>query len=755
MTHTNNLHKTLLFAAACTLLLLPGAAPSFAQAADAPGQNAAVDQNAAAIDFLYVSPQGSDSLSGQSPTISGGSGPFQTLAHAQEAVSALAGPGLTRPVEVVLDPSVCPAQDFLGHWFSSAPNCPVIWHSEPDRTVLIYTCTMSEQIEALSAEDFANGPGKRTARFYVSPDGSDAWDGLIPSLDKGGPEDRSGSEAGPFRTLRRAQEAVNALQLENPSAPVEVVLEEGLSAAVSSPVVSSPVVSTDAAALDSAPRKAAGKPAKKASKYTPAGLAALKALKALKAAHGAGASPVKPVPQATIGTGILIHRTSTGPKLVFAHYMVCNRDYGGSVAGYERDIQEAQAAGIDGFQLNMGTWNNDIYKWNTQCLFQAAEALGTGFKLFLSADMTGMSFPEVTAMMSAYVNRPNYWHVQQMVNGAMVSRPVLTTWGGEGGGYASAKASWNTQVFQPLRAAGINPYFIPSFFTTTPDGKQYIGNTPAAIATQISGLDLGFADGAGYSGGLGSPTAPGTTVLTVAENYAAQLHAAGIGAFGGVSPQYWGSRQTSTGRAYYEYTGGEGLEAQWNSILSKQKPDWVTCFTWNDFDEATYWSPIDDVNKYWPYCAHSAAGFYKSHAGILKLNQFYIKWYKTGRKPFQTTDNLCYCYRTHPKNAVATHDGVGPVTSFNGDVQDMIYVTTLLTAPATLVVTTGTQTLTYPVSAGIANTRVPFQVGTQSFQVLRNGKTVLSQTSAEPIVAVPAEYDFNYYTGWITNQPGN
>ncbi len=725
ITYTN-LHKTLLFAASCALLLLPGTAPASAQA---------TDQNTAAIDYIYVSPQGSDALSGQSPAISGGSGPFQTLAHAQAAVSTLSASGLIRPVEVVLDPGVCPPQDSLGQWFSSEPTCPVIWHSDPDRTVLIYTPSMADQIDALSAEDFANGPGKRITRFYVSPDGSDSCNGLTPSQDN-----ENGSSAGPFRTLRCAQDAVNALQETLPNAPVEVVLEGGFSSAAP----------TEAAASPALYAASAGKSAK-TSKYTPAGLAALKAL---AKAHKTGTAPVKFItPGGGIAVKVPIVSGPAFPRLVFAHYMVCNRDYGGSVAGYERDIQDAQAAGIDGFQLNLGIWNDGIYRWNVQCIFQAAQALNSGFKLFFSADMTGMSFPEVTAMMTAYANNPYYWHIQQKVGGAVVSRPFLSTWGGEGGGYASAKASWNTQVFQPLRAAGINPYFVPSFFTTTPDGKQYVGNSPSAIATQISGLDSGFTDGTGYSGGLGSPTAPGTTVLTVAENYAAQLHAAGLTAFGGVSPQYWGNRQISLGRTYYEYTGGEGLEAQWNSILSKQKPDWVTCFTWNDFDEATYWSPIDDVNKYWPYAAHSALGYYKSHAGIAKLNQYYINWYKSGVKPALTSDSLCYCYRTHPKNAVATHDLFGPVTSFNGQVQDMIYVTTLLTAPAKLVVTTGGQALTYMVPSGIGNTRVPFQVGTQSFQLVRNGRTVLSQTSTEPIIANPTEYNFNYYTGWITNQP--
>ena len=38
------------------------------------------------------------------------------------------------------------------------------------------------------------------------------------------------------------------------------------------------------------------------------------------------------------------------PHYVFAHYMVCFATYGQTIDGYKREIQEAQAAGIDGFR---------------------------------------------------------------------------------------------------------------------------------------------------------------------------------------------------------------------------------------------------------------------------------------------------------------------------------------------------------------------------------------------------------------------
>jgi CARDB len=53
-------------------------------------------------------------------------------------------------------------------------------------------------------------------------------------------------------------------------------------------------------------------------------------------------------------------------RLVFAHYMVTNQDYQGDtdptqeakIAAYEREIQQAQAVGIDGFALNVGLVTN-------------------------------------------------------------------------------------------------------------------------------------------------------------------------------------------------------------------------------------------------------------------------------------------------------------------------------------------------------------------------------------------------------------
>ncbi|MGI4788516.1 MAG: endo-1,3-alpha-glucanase family glycosylhydrolase [Janthinobacterium lividum] len=771
---------------------------------------------------MYVTPQGNDSWSGQSPTPTGDGGPFQTLFHAQETVKSLTDAGLTEPVEVTFDPGVCNATDFVSRWFTSSPTYPVIWHSDSSRTVLIYTPTMAEQNDALSAEDYTTASQGATARFYVSPEGSDDWSGHAPMED---------ADNGPFLTLSRAQDAVNAFQADNPNAPVEVVVEAGLSTA--SGLMNG---TSDNLTLTSAKHKMSAHATQKPATATKSTLK--------------GSALVK--------SGALV-AAATPSHLVFAHYTMACRDYGGSVAGYEHDIQDAQAAGVDGFAMNCAGWTSANYKVDCASMFQAAQALNTGFKLFFSADMTGsLSAADIQDMVKTYGNNPNYFHYS--------GRPVLSTWTGDGGTPTTVINYWQNSVLTPLRNAGYNVYFVPNWsaasslgttngnFTgatvqtayqliwkTLVDGLYQVSLAPpvnyaysrtvpaaAVVPGQQSGLtvwdahaehyydpthefsgdDVGrtititgnanftagtytishFDGGYGVTDLTGKPlgnhnlitlvligstpakhydaTGGGYTVqsassapqkgstLLAQETYAQVLHANGKSFMSSVSPQYWGSLRADVGRCYNEFYGGEGLSAQWNSVISVQKPELVEIFTWNDFAEGTYCSPIDDVAKYWPYALpgtnNNVVGYMKSHAGFTALNKYFINWYKSGVKPAITKDSIYYFYRTNPKNAVATNDNRGPVTGISGDLEDDIYVTANLTAPATLAVTTGTQTLTYSVPAGMSNTRVPFQTGSQSFQLLRGGKSIISQ-SGQPIVKVPTTYNFNLYSGTATD----
>ena len=97
------------------------------------------------------------------------------------------------------------------------------------------------------------------------------------------------------------------------------------------------------------------------------------------------------------------------PHYVFAHYMVCYSDYGATIQGYEHDIQDAQAAGIDGFALDEGDYDDPAqayYNTNTALMYAAAEQLGTSFKLCFSVEITNTA--AIVDMISTYAAQTEY-----------------------------------------------------------------------------------------------------------------------------------------------------------------------------------------------------------------------------------------------------------------------------------------------------------------------------------------------------------
>jgi glucan endo-1,3-alpha-glucosidase len=244
-----------------------------------------------------------------------------------------------------------------------------------------------------------------------------------------------------------------------------------------------------------------------------------------------------------------------------------------------------------------------------------------------------------------------------------------------------------------------------------------------------------------------------TTIVSSNEASAKIFHEGGKGFMSGITASYWGAKQNR--RRYYEYYGGEGLQAQWQSVIEYQKPEWVELITWNDWSEGSYFSPVDDINKYWPYSFTKRLGFFKLHRGYYNLSKYYIQWYKSGRKPEIKEDKLFFFYRTQPLNSVAQRDSLGGVKEIHGDVKDVIYVTTLLKSPAKLTVVTGGKFYSYNLNGGgTENVRVPFNVGKQLFEINRNGKRIIS-AQGEDIKANIEVYNFNVYSDEAGAEYGN
>ncbi len=393
---------------------------------------------------------------------------------------------------------------------------------------------------------------------------------------------------------------------------------------------------------------------------------------------------------------------------VFANYMVCYATYGQNLQGYEREIQEAQAAGIDGFSLDIGAWSGPYtyYKDRVKLIYDAADQLGSGFRLFPFIEFSDPN--DILDLVRTCASRtPTLWY-----NG----RLVLSAWGMNdvaSAGWAGANWTNGTNgILSLLQTNGYPVFFIPHFW---PDPLTEL---PSFSDAQYLLGKYKFLDGLFLFGAAGLPA----QLAQCNSNYNSAAHAAGKVFMASVTPHYWGWVQPSNGRRYFETYGGEGIALQWNSIIANQ-PDWVNLVTWNDFNESTYVSPVEDPGQYF---SQLVTPHRYSHRGYLELSKHYIAWYKTGQEPPWGSDAIYYFYRTHPMAAVAANTSEVPVTSRFGDVGDTIYTTVVLTAPAQLQVSSGGTVTTNNLGAGLTFVRTPFQPGPQSLALFRNGQQVIS-----------------------------
>lgn len=406
------------------------------------------------------------------------------------------------------------------------------------------------------------------------------------------------------------------------------------------------------------------------------------------------------------------------PK-VFAHYMVCYATYSeaAGVDGYKQEIAEAQAAGIDGFALNVGAWSKEkYYQRRTEMIFRAAKEAATDFKLFFSIDHGNSE--DIKDMIRRFAKHPNYLHRDGKV--------VVST-------FSHSHLSWRQKIFDPLAAEGIGIFFVPYFYprpnvTELPDYNAVM---------QVYRKHQSLVDGLFYFGAAGTPDQLARSNTA----YARAMADVGKLCMASYTPSYWGHRQP--GRRYYEMSGGQGLETQWRAIIDS-KPDWVEIVTWNDFNESSWISPVDDPGKYFKELKDLTR---HSHAGHLELSKYYIRWYKEGKVPPIERDGLFYFYRTHPRAVKATTEDK-PVTQTHGDVEDIIYLTTLLIAPAEVVIHTGSQTVTRRMPAGLAHTKVQFAPGKQRFELRRTGRTLAETTG--PLIRTEIErYNFFPASGFV------
>ncbi len=376
----------------------------------------------------------------------------------------------------------------------------------------------------------------------------------------------------------------------------------------------------------------------------------------------------------------------------------------------------------------------------------AANAIGaTNLRFFVNWDFgcgtVCIAASAIVSTMLSLGNSPYY----ARING----KPLLTTYSGQSLG----DAWWETNVLGPLAAAGMPVTFIPN---VQPGPDQ--NSVPPTVANwQAAVNSFPHADGYFNFGYPGAPNFHASdpnighykfSMLDGNEAGASVSHAAGKLYMSPLFPMFWS--QCHSARQYVDNQFGLGLANVWSSIINVEKPDLIELTTWDDLTETSYFSPPTYANL------PSESSDYKTftHIGYYELQKYFVQWYETGAAPTITNDAVFWSHRAQPMNTtkLATEKcslaSPATVGQLWGLVQDDVYITTALTAPATLTLTIAGYTQTLNVPAGLSNNKFPFTPGTPNINLSRNGATLVNVTSETINGASSAPINFGEYTGY-------
>ncbi|KAJ3352197.1 hypothetical protein HDU83_008248 [Entophlyctis luteolus] len=395
--------------------------------------------------------------------------------------------------------------------------------------------------------------------------------------------------------------------------------------------------------------------------------------------------------------------------------------YGASVAGYKQEIQYAQTMGIDGFTLEIISPFTS-FQSQLDMMYEAAKELNNGFWLCLSFDMTSdFSASEIVSAVSRYASHPN----QYFISSGNTRKVFVTTFGGESTtfGYPDVPSGWINGVLNPLAAAGTPIYFVPNFWVTY----------DASVFSQNNYLN-GIANWMSYSN-------IGTSFDIPLQNAALVIDATYMAP---VTP--WFYKHLSVANWYQ---GDYDIVGRWMDIISVN-PMMVQLVTWNDFSESTY------LGSYAANIWNLGDGTHKSvndHEAFGVLSSFFISWYKNGIQPAITDDKVFFWFRTHSSTAVASNDPLGlpewRALPYAVPLPDRIYGVVLLSAAATVTVTSGGIPTVFSLSQGVQTLPyVAFNQGTQAVSISRNGVVVKNVVASKPINNAITVYDFNAFAAY-------
>jgi glucan endo-1,3-alpha-glucosidase len=432
---------------------------------------------------------------------------------------------------------------------------------------------------------------------------------------------------------------------------------------------------------------------------------------------------------------------------VFAHFMVQNA-WAYNQAQWKADMQSAKSIGIDAFAMNwMPPDCQSGLSWQESRIddaYKAAEEVG--FKITHSFDM---SWTEC--------NNGGYWNTTYMAD-------VLQK-------HASSKATyrWNSNMLVTTYGGDAVKQYGNLFFADLKLKMRLSGNaisfTPAL--TTYSTKAQKDAEGAAYEMIQDFPTTDGyfnwqawpmsnniNNTCTPDEAFQYQMKKAGkTGPYiMAVSP--WQFKDLDNGSGSDAWVApGDWLFVKRLEAIAQQdvKPDIIELLTWNDWCESHYLRDLPgnstSATDYADLSSMQAYVAGQNHSPWRIITKYYISWWKNGKQPEITEDQVVFWYRVHAKDAQCNQ---GSANIRNSDMlEDAVFAWAAVTKDSTISMSLGSNTY-YNFDAdasGPALGSIPFPKQLNGDRpivaIMQDGKTAYYGEGSKPVTSWCSTKNFN------------
>ncbi|RKH63548.1 hypothetical protein D7V93_08615 [Corallococcus llansteffanensis] len=371
-------------------------------------------------------------------------------------------------------------------------------------------------------------------------------------------------------------------------------------------------------------------------------------------------------------------------------------------ANFELEVRRAAALGLDGFTYDI--LNHQGTHWTRLLkMLDAAAAVDAGFHIVLMPDMTatyqGTDAEAQTAFVDSIASVASHAATYHLDDGRLLLAPFAAD---------RRTPQWWASTLQALSARGIPSALWPVYVSPWAAATTSLKAQVPLYGTSTWGSRT-------LAGAAGQKTNPGTA------------HGMGLKWMAPLAVQ--DSRPKDL--VYTEANNSQALLALWDAAI-QGGADWVQLITWNDYSEATEFSPSSGT-QWAPF----------------DLTAYYTTWFKTGVQPAIVRDAVYYFHRNQATTAapdLTKQRSVYKLVNGAAAVNE-IELLAFLTAPATLEIEVAGTVQRKDVGAGIQSFRIPLREGTPRFRAVRGGVTVASVTSASPISNTIVYQDLLYRAG--------